>query len=121
MQAQANNLRLCHKYHELEILCPIELMLIVKIIPFMFIVAQHKGVQRELKEKCIPVQADLIKKKKLPRSSNEEYLISLALKCRLSDKNAIYKKVIQPTTVKDALRKLKEINLFYRAAVINNQ
>ena len=64
MQAQANNLRLCHKYHELEILCPIELMLIVKIIPFMFIVAQHKGVQRELKEKCIPVQADLIKKNK---------------------------------------------------------
>ena len=47
-QAQANNSRLSQKYHELEILCPIELMLISKIIPFMFIVAQHKGAQENV-------------------------------------------------------------------------
>ena len=42
-QAQANNLELCPKLKELEDLCPIELMLISQIIPFMFIVAKHKN------------------------------------------------------------------------------
>ena len=39
MQAEASNLRPCQKYNKCEIYCPIELMLISKIIPFMFIVA----------------------------------------------------------------------------------
>ena len=38
MQAEASNLRPCQKYNKCEIYCPIELMLISKIIPFMFIV-----------------------------------------------------------------------------------
>ena len=42
---QANNLELCPKFKELEDLCPIELLLISQIIPFMFIVAKHKGAQ----------------------------------------------------------------------------
>ena len=43
MQAQASNLRLWQKYNKLEVLSPIVLMLITKIIPFMFILAQHEG------------------------------------------------------------------------------
>ena len=49
LQGQANNLELCPKFKELEDLCPIEL-LISQIIPFMFIVAKHKGAQHDLKD-----------------------------------------------------------------------
>ena len=81
MQAQCNNLELCPKIEELENLCPIELMLISQIIPFMFIVAKIKGAQHGLKGQCVLVPADLKKVQTiLPRSCNEEYLISLALK-----------------------------------------
>ena len=56
MQAQVNNLYLCPKIEELENLCSIELMLISKIIPFMFIVARVKGAQHGLKGQCILYQ-----------------------------------------------------------------
>ena len=46
-------------------------MLISKIIPFMFIVAQHKGAHLRLKGQCVLVPTDLIKfQKVLRRSSN---------------------------------------------------
>ena len=44
-QGQANNLELCPQFNELEDLCPIELLLISQIIPYMFIVVKHKGAQ----------------------------------------------------------------------------
>ena len=73
-------------------LCPIELMLISQIIPFMFIVAKTKGAQRELKGQCVLVPTDLEKIQTiLPRSCDEEYLISLALKRRLTDKSVVNK------------------------------
>ena len=61
MQAQVNNLYLCDKIEELETLCAIELMLISKIIPFMFIVARVKGAQHGLKGQCVLVPTDLRK------------------------------------------------------------
>ena len=101
MQAQCNNLELCPKIEELENLCPIELMLISQIIPFMFIVAKIKGAQHGLKRKCVLVPADLKKVQTiLPRSCNEEYLISLALKRRLTDKSAVNKQHIQNDQLK---------------------
>ena len=39
MLTQFNNLNLCGRYNELEILCPIELISISKLVPFMFVVA----------------------------------------------------------------------------------
>ena len=39
VQAKVNNLSLCQKNNELEILCLIKVMLIRKIIPYMVIVA----------------------------------------------------------------------------------
>ena len=81
MQAQLNNMVLCPKFSELDRLCPVELMLISQIIPFLFIVAKTKGAQHGLKGQCILVPTDLKNIQTiLPRSCNEEYLISLALK-----------------------------------------
>ena len=83
MLAQVNNLELCPTFSELDRLCfPIELMLISQIISFMFIVAKTKGVQHGLKGQCVLVPTDLEKIQTIsPRSCDEEYLISLALKC----------------------------------------
>ena len=81
MQAQVNNLELCPTFSELDRLCPIELMLISQIVPFMFIVTKTKGAQYGLKGQCVLVPTDLEKIQTiLPRSCDEEYLISLALK-----------------------------------------
>ena len=49
MQAQLNNMELCFKFSELDMLCPTELILISQIIPFMFNVAKTKGAQHGLK------------------------------------------------------------------------
>ena len=45
MQAQVNNMELCPIFSELNRLCPVELMLVSQIIPFMFIIAKTKGAQ----------------------------------------------------------------------------
>ena len=122
MQSQANNLRLCPKIEELENLCPIELMLISQIIPFMFIVSRAKGAQHGLKGQCVLVPTDLKKIQTiLPRSCDDGYLISLALKRRLSDKSAVNKQHIRPAAINRALRKLIEINPFYKDVSIDDQ
>ena len=92
MQAQANNLKLCHKIGKLEDLSSLELMLISQIIPLMFI-AKVKGAQYELKGQCVLVSTD--KKWK-----------GFYLGHRLTDKSSINKKYIQPATVNRALTKL---------------
>ncbi len=121
-QAQAYNLSLCPKFEELENLCPLELMLISKIIPFMFIVARTKGAQHGLKGQCVLVPADLKKVQTvLPRSSDEGCLISLALKRRLTDKSAFNKQHIRPAAVNTTLKKLKEINPLYKDVLIDAQ
>ena len=122
MQAQVNNLVLCPTFDELDNLCPIELMLISQIIPFMFIVAKIKGAQHGLKGQCVLVPTDLKKIQTiLPRSCNEEYLISLALKRRLTDKSVVHKQQIRPAFVNRALQKLTEINPFYKDVIIDNE
>ena len=49
LQAQHNKMELCHKFIELDRLCPIELMLVSQIIPFMLIITKSKGAQHGLK------------------------------------------------------------------------
>ena len=81
MQARLNNLQLCPKFSELQRLCHIEIMLMSQIIPFMFIVAKTKGGQHGLKGECASVPTGLKKVQIiLPRSCDEEKLISFALK-----------------------------------------
>ena len=120
MQSQNNNMELSPKFNEFESLYPIELMLISQIIPSMFIVAKAKGAQRDLKGQCVLAPIDLKKVQTiLPRSCDEEYLISLALKRRLSDRSAVNKQ-IRPAFVNRALAKLIEINPFYNNVIVDN-
>ncbi|XP_066926640.1 uncharacterized protein [Clytia hemisphaerica] len=122
VQAQANNLQLSPKLPELEELCPIEMMLVSQIIPFMFIVPKHKGGQQGLKGQCVMVPANLDKiQKVLPRVCNDEFLISLALKRRLSDKSSVNKQNIRPAFVTKALQKLVEVNKFYENVAPNSR
>ena len=121
MQAQKNNIELSPKFNEFESLYPVELMLISQIIPSMFIVAKAKGAQHGLKGQFVLAPVDLKKVQTiLPRSCDEEYLISLALKRRLSDKSAVNKQQIRPAFVNRALAKLIEINPFYNNVVVDN-
>merc|ERR1711973_723516 len=108
-QAQENGLQLNPRVEELEDLCPLELMLIAQIIPFMSIVPKHKGAQFGLKGQCVLVPADLKKiETSLPRPCDLNCVISLALKRRLSDKSYHRKQNIRPVKVNIALQKLKE-------------
>ena len=81
MQAQLKKMELCPKFAELDRLCPIELMLISQVIPFIF-VSKMKGAQHGPKGQCVLVPTDVKKIQTiLPKSCDEEYLIPLALKC----------------------------------------
>ena len=81
MQVQLNIMEPCPKFSELDRPCPIELMLISQILPFMFIVAKMKGAQHGLKGQYVLVPTDVKKIQTiLPRSCDEEHLIALALK-----------------------------------------
>ena len=87
----------------------------------MFIVGKVKDAQHKLKGQCVLVPIDLKKVQTiLPRLCDEEYLISLALKRRLSDKSAVYKQQIHPAFAYRALAKLIEINPFYKDVIVDN-
>ena len=102
--------------------CTIELMLVSQIIPFMFIIAKTKGAQHGLKGQCVLVPTDLEKIQTiLPSSWDEENLISLALKHRLTDKSVVNKQQIRPALVNTALQKLAQINPFYINITIHNE
>ncbi|XP_066930030.1 uncharacterized protein [Clytia hemisphaerica] len=95
------------------------MMLVSQIIPFMFIVPKHKGGQQGLKGQCVMVPANLDKIQKiLPRVCSDEFLISLALKRRLTD--SVNKQNIRPASVANALEKF-EINKFYENVVPNSK
>ena len=78
------------KFSELDSLFPIELMLISQIISFMYVICnKRKVLSMDLKDNVL-VPTDLKKNWAiLPRSCDEEYLISLALKHRLSGKSVL--------------------------------
>ena len=57
----------------------------------------------------------------LPRSSDEEYLISLALKCWLTDKSVVNKQQICLASVNSALQNLTKINPLYSNITIDNE
>jgi len=120
VQAQENGLNLCPKYPEIEILNILEKTVIKLIIPFMFIVAKHTGGQFGLKGQCTLVPAKIRKIQTiLPRVCNYEFLISLALKRRLTDIKTVDKMNIRPALVNRALEKLIEVNHFYKDVTSN--
>ena len=48
-------------------------------------------------------------------------MVSLALKCRLTDKSVVNKQQIRPVLVNTALQKLAQINPFYNSITIHNE
>ena len=124
-RARLNNLELCPKFGELDRLCLIELLLISQIIPFMFIIAKTKFAQHGLKWQCglfenmftdLKTNSDHFTKVRKWR-----YLISLALKHRLTEKSVVIKQQIRPVLVNAALEKLTKINPFYSYITIGNE
>ena len=57
----------------------------------------------------------------LLRSCNEKYLISLALRRRLTEKSVVNKQQFLPALVNASLQKLTKINPFYSNITINNE
>ena len=113
-KAIANNLGLNPKYEEFEVLNDMELMLCCQCIPFMFIVGKQKGSQHGLKGQCVLVPADIKKiQNVLPRRCDDNHIILLTLKHRLSDKSFFSKQNIRPAFVNRALAKFIEINPHY--------
>lgn len=114
VQAQTNGLKLCPKYPEIDDLEPLEKTIIKLLIPFMFIVPKHRGAQYGLKGQCVLVPAKMKKIQMiLPRVCNDEFLISLALKRRLTDLSAVTKMNIRPAFVNRGLEKYIEVNHLY--------
>ena len=69
MQAQLNKMEHCPKFTELDMLCPVELMLLSQIITFMFIVAKTKGAKHGLKEEMYNTMNSYYKYTSIPKSS----------------------------------------------------
>ena len=115
-------MELCPKFSELDRLCPIMLMLILQILPFMFMVARTKDAEDRYKGQCVLVPIDSEKIQTiLARSCDEECLISLALKCRMTDKSVVNKQQIRPALVNTALQNLTKINPFYSNIAIHSE
>ena len=57
----------------------------------------------------------------LPRSCNEDCLISVTLKLRLTEKSLVNKQQNCPALVNVAFQKLTKINPFYRNITIDNE
>ena len=81
VEAQLKNIARCPKFSELDGLCPTELMVISQIITFMLLLPKQKVFSMHLKGQCVLVPTDLKKVQTiLPRTCDDKYLISLALK-----------------------------------------
>ena len=123
-KAQASSLKPCPRVKKLDDLCPLELTLISQIIPFMYIVAKQKVAQHDLKGQCVLVPANLKKiqgiTSTMPRTCNNETVISLVLKRRLSDISYVNKQNIRPILANKALEKLIGINPFYCSVCIDD-
>ena len=75
----------------------------------MFIFAKRKGAQHVIQEQCFSVRTDLKVETILPRSRDEEYLISHALKHLFTEKSELNKQQIRPALVNSALEKLANL------------
>ena len=81
---------------------------------FMSIVARHSGAQVGLKGQVVLVPTDLTKiQKVLPRSCNDDHLISVGLKRRLTDNSSYIKQHISPAKINAALKWLRQNNSLY--------
>ena len=101
-------------------LYPIELIMISQVILFMLITPTNTSEQWGLKVQRVLIPADLKEiQTSLPRIFNDDHLITLALKRRLSDRRSVDKQVNRLGNVNKALTKLIELNTLYQNILID--
>ena len=89
--------------------------MISQVILFMLITPKNTSEQWGLKGQRVLIPADLKKiQTSLPRIFNDDHLITLALKRRLSDRRYVDKQLIGPGLVNRVLTKLIEVNPLYQ-------
>ena len=87
----------------------------------MFVISQRAGTQHKIKGQVVLVPTDLKRiSESLPRTCNNDHLITIALKRRLSDKRAYKEQHIRPAMVNRALDYLIRNNNLYTNVTISN-
>ncbi|XP_078312804.1 uncharacterized protein LOC144619253 [Crassostrea virginica] len=105
---------------ELNILNTLEQHLIALHIPFMKVMMLPKGGQQNVHGPVVCVPSNLKKTTSLPLNANENLLLRVKLKRRLSYKGYYEYQFVNPNHIKAALNYLKENNKWYENVEINS-
>lgn len=112
-ECAANNMQLFDVPVELENLNTLEKHLIALHIPFMKVAALPRGGQNAIYGPVVCVPSDPKKVEALPRRAEEDMVIRVKLKRKLSYKGHYEYQFVNPLHVQQALRYLKEHNSWY--------
>lgn len=112
-ECAANNMQLFDVPVELENLNTLEKHLIALHIPFMKVAALPRGGQNAIYGPVVCVSSDPKKVEALPRRAEEDMVIKVKLKRKLSYKGHYEYQFVNPLHVQEALRYLKEHNSWY--------
>ncbi|XP_065942676.1 uncharacterized protein [Magallana gigas] len=118
-EAAANNMYLEPVPEELSRLNSLEQHLISQHIPFMKVMALPKGGQKNIHGPVVCVPSNLKKTTTLPLNNDENHLLRVKLKRKLSYKGYYEYQFINPTHVVSALDYLKQKNKWYSNLSIN--
>ncbi|XP_078336941.1 uncharacterized protein LOC144626544 [Crassostrea virginica] len=105
---------------ELNTLNTLEQHLIALHIPFMKVMMLPKGGQQNVHGPVVCVPSNLKKTTSLPLNANENLLLRVKLKRRLSYKGYYEYQFVNPNHIKAALNYLKENNKWYENVEINS-
>lgn len=118
-EAAANNMHLETVPKELSCLNSLEQHLISLHIPFMKVMALPKGGQKNIHGPVVCVPSDLKKTKMLPLKTDENMLLRVKLKRKLSYKGYYEYQFMNPVHLISALDYLKQNNIWYEDIEIN--
>lgn len=118
-EASANNMQTEPVPEELSCLNSLEQHLISLHIPFMKIMALPKGGQKNIHGPVVCVPSDLKKTTTLPLKADENLLLRVKLKRKLSYKGYYEYQFTNPTHIIRALEYLKQQNKWYENVTIN--
>jgi hypothetical protein len=116
----ANKMSLEDIPEELNILNSLEQHLIALHIPFMKVMALPQGKQKNIHGPVVCVPSDLKKTTSLPLTSDENMLLRVKLKRKLSYKGYYEFQFVNPVHVMTALKYLKNNNHWYKHVEIND-
>lgn len=112
-ECAANNMELYDVPVELENLNTLEKHLIALHIPFMKVAALPRGGQNSINGPVVCVPSDTKKVEALPRTADEDMVIKVKLKRKLSYRGHYEYQFVNPAHVQEALVYLKEHNNWY--------